>query len=120
MSRRLALYLLPALMLAESSQAANLAVIATPPGLLGVIVMGAAVFGAVGAAQVMSLVRGGAMARAWQMFLIGFIVMALAQVANLLNSTDVMALPEFVQPALWLVCLGFFGYGVFWMKRTLG
>mgnify|MGYP006277576379 CR=1 FL=1 len=120
MKRMIALCLAPAVLLAETTHAANLAVIATPPGLLGVIIIGAAVFGAVGAAQVMSLTRGGALNRAWQSFLAGFAVMALAQLSNLLHSTEIMITPEYVQPALWLLCLGCFGYGVFWVRRTLG
>lgn len=120
MKRAITLFPLLTLLLADTSHAANLAVIATPPGLLGVIVVGAAVFGAVGAAQVMNLTRGGSMNRAWQLFLAGFVFMALAQLANLLNSIEIMSIPDYVQPAFWLLCLGCFGYGVFWVRRTLG
>ncbi len=120
MKRKLALCLPLALLLAETSHAANLAVIATPPGLLGVLVIGAAIFGAVGAAQVMNLTRGGALNRAWRLFLAGFAAMALAQLSKLLHSTEIMIMPEYVQQALWLLCLGCFGYGVFWVRRTLG
>jgi hypothetical protein len=107
------------LLLSPAAHAANLAVITNPPTIFNVVVLAMAVVGLVGAFRVADLVRGGLLFRSWQLFIIGFVALALAQAAVLVQTFEVVALPSFVVPMLLVVMVGLFAYGVFEARRTL-
>lgn len=101
------------------AHAANLAVITTPMNLINVAVFLIAIGGVVGSIQVLSLVRGGALSKSWQLFVGGFIALALAQCIFVLNAIEVFAAPSFITPALVAVAAGMIIYGVWQAKRVL-
>ncbi|MDH4158481.1 MAG: hypothetical protein OEW00_14525 [candidate division Zixibacteria bacterium] len=100
--------------------AANIAVIASPPNLLNLAVLLIAVFGIVASFKVLALVRGGVFSRSWQLFVAAFGVLALAQLAFLINTIEMLLLPTVVVPALVVVATGLFLYGIWEAKRVLG
>jgi hypothetical protein len=105
--------------LADSAHAANLAVITTPPGLMSVAVFLVAVACIILCTQVLSVIRGGLLGRGWRVFTLSFVLLALSQVAMLLNSMEILSIPEYVVPALLVAMSGAFLYGVLETKRTL-
>jgi hypothetical protein len=107
------------LLLSPSAHAANLAVITQPPTIFNLVVLVVAVVGIVGAFRVADLVRGGLLFKSWQLFIVGFLVLALAQIAALVHSFAIVSLPTFVVPLLLVVMVGLFAYGVFEARRTL-
>ncbi len=104
---------------AGEAHAANLAVITSPPTFLSVFALLAACAGLAFCLQVMSLVKGGLFSRIWQMFVIGFVLLALSQAAVLLVHFEIMLLPGFVVPALMLLMTAVFSYGIIEAKRIL-
>jgi len=120
MMKKLFPTLAAAVLLSQPAHAANFAVMATPPNLLNLAVLVAAVVGLVGGVRVLSLVKGGHLARTWQVFVLGLGVMILCQVALLGAAMEFFALPTFVVPALLVVSVGLFVYGIFETKRVLG
>ncbi|HUV31187.1 MAG TPA: hypothetical protein VMY05_08885 [Acidobacteriota bacterium] len=103
-----------------SAEAANVAVIASPPGLLSVVVLVFACACVVVGLQVRSIVRGGMLARSWQLLVTGFALLALVQLVRLLHDMEVLALPVWVVPGLLLLMTGVFFYGLFAARQTLG
>ena len=82
------------LLLSPAAHAANLAVITNPPTIFNLVVLVVAVVGLVGAFRVTDLVRGGLLLKSWQLFVVGFIVLALAQVAALLHAFEFVSIPS--------------------------
>jgi len=116
------LNLIPAalvLLLSPAAHAANLAVITQPPTIFSTVLLIGAVVGLVGAFRVAELVRGGLLFKCWQMFILGFVVLALAEAAALLQIFEVLTIPSFVVPGLLFIMVGLFVYGVFEARRTL-
>jgi hypothetical protein len=109
------------LLLAHSAEAhaANLALITTPMNLINVAVLLIAIAGVVGSIQVLSLVRGGALSKSWQLFVVGFIALALGQCIYVLNAVEVFAAPSFIAPALLAAAIGVIIYGVWQAKGVL-
>ncbi|MBD3331679.1 hypothetical protein GF356_02420 [candidate division GN15 bacterium] len=109
-----------ALIMTSTTQAANVAVIATPPTLLDTLVLGLAVFATVTSMKVFDLVRGGLLSKSWQFFAGGFAALALAQLLRILNAMEVFSLPSFVVPAVVMIMIGLFIMGVIQTRKTLG
>lgn len=101
------------------AHAANLAVIAQPPTILNLVVLIVSGVAAAVCFRIVSAVKGGQLAKAWQVFMIGFALLAASQVAMLLPTFEVAAVPIWLAPALMAVCLGLMAYGVFEVKRIL-
>ena len=104
---------------AGSAEAANLAVITNPPTALSAVVFLVACAGLAFGFQVLSLVKGGLFSRIWQMFIGGFLLLALSQAAILLEQFEILVLPGFVVPALLLGMAAVFSYGIVEAKRVL-
>jgi len=119
MKRHVAVPAALVLLFSPAAHAANLAVITSPSTLFNLVVLAVAVAGLVGAYRVADLVRGGLLFRSWQLFIIGFVVLALAQAAILLQSFEIMRLPSFVVPMMLVVMVGLFAYGAYEARRTL-
>lgn len=102
------------------AHAANLAVITSPPAMLNLVILIGAAFCMIGAAKILSLVRGGQMTRSWQMFAGAFGVLTLCQIALLGHLLELLVLPTFVVPALLMGMVTLFAFGIFEMKRVLG
>ncbi len=106
--------------LTQSAHAANFAVITSAPNLLNLAVLIAAVVGVVGGVRVLSLVKGGTLARTWQVFVLALGVLIITQMAQLGHQVELFSLPTFAVPALLVVSVGLFVYGIFETKRVLG
>jgi hypothetical protein len=119
MRRKLILSFVVLVVSAGESQAANLAVITSPPTIMNILVL----FFAGGCLalcfQLLSLVRGGLFGKIWQWFTIGFALLALSQIAALLSVFEVVAMPGFMVPALLVLMAGIFLYGILEAKRVL-
>jgi hypothetical protein len=111
--------LLGVMVMSSPAAAANLAVITSPPTLLKVVVMGVAIGCLVGTVKLLSVLKGGFLFKGWQIFMFGFAVLAVCQLASLLNDLEIFSLPDFVAPALWVVACALFLYGIFETKKTL-
>jgi len=106
-------------LLATDANAANLAVITSPPTLLNLVILLLACAGIVLGLQLLGVLKGGYLSRAWQIFVAGFGVLALCQVTILLQTFEIVALPTWVSPALAVIWAGVFFYGVFETRRVL-
>ena len=104
---------------ATRAEAANLAVITNPPTMLNVLVLFCAAACVGGAYKVLGLVRGGRLSGGWLVFMSGFALLAVNQIILLCQTFEIVTLPEFVVPALFVVVVGLFLYGVLEVKRTL-
>ena len=101
------------------AEAANLAVITSPPTLLHFVILGISVAGVLGSLKVLNLVRGGQLSRSWQYFAAAFFVLVLCQIATLGGSFGILALPSFVIPFCLVVMTGLFLMGIRETKRAL-
>lgn len=99
--------------------AANFAVITSPPTLLKFVVLAVAVGCLVGSVKILAVLKGGLLFRGWQLFMFGFAVLAICQLAGLLSDFEIFSLPEYAAPALTVVVSGLFLYGILQTKRTL-
>ncbi len=120
MKKMILLSTLLTLLAANRAEAANVAVITTPPGILNVLILIIACAGVVVGFQVLTVVRGGLLSRSWQLFIGGFAVLVLAQVFGLLYRMQIMILPEWIISALLVVMAGIFLYGAYEARRVLG
>ncbi len=110
---------LSVLALAGRAEAANFAVITSPPTILNLAVMFLGVAGVVVGIQLINILKGGFLSRAWQIFVAGFAVVILAQLAILLPTFEIIDLPAWVAPGLTVLWAGVFFYGIFETKRIL-
>jgi hypothetical protein len=102
-----------------NAKAANLAVITSPPTILSILVFLFACSCLFLCSQVLGLVKGGQMSKSWQMFLLAFTVLAISQIASLLHTFEILAVPGFVVPVLMVLMVGLFLYGMYETKRVL-
>jgi len=101
------------------AEAANFAVITSPPTLLNILILGIAVAGVWGAFEVLSIVRGGELSKSWQFFTGGFAVLGLGQLATLTSAFELIVLPTFIVPTCLVVMTGLFLMGIIEAKRVL-
>lgn len=120
MMRKLSLLGLLALALPLQASAANFAVITAPPTMLSVLVMIFAGAGVFVCSQVWGSVKGGRLGKVWQLFMIGFLLLLMSRLAELAGTFELVALPEIIIPALMVVMIGVFVYGLLEAKRVLG
>ncbi|MEW5993150.1 MAG: hypothetical protein AB1744_01980 [Candidatus Zixiibacteriota bacterium] len=119
MYRRILLSSVVFLLAAARAEAANFAVITSPPTFLSLFILCFAVACVAGTAKVHALVRGGELSRSWQLFMAGFAVLALCQAAVLANAFELVAIPSFVVPAGLVVMAVLFLYGIVEARRVL-
>lgn len=105
---------------ASQAEAANFAVITSPPTFLNVLILVFAVACLAAAVKVLALVRGGRLSKSWQLFAAGFAVLALCEIVLLGNSFEIITLPSFVVPAGLVLMSGLFLFGIIETKRVLG
>jgi len=100
-------------------EATNFALITSPPTLLNLAVLLLAAAGVVVGLQLLKVMKGGFLCRAWQVLVAGFGVLVLGQASILVQTFEIAALPVWVTPALTVIWAGIFFYGVFETKRIL-
>jgi hypothetical protein len=104
---------------ADRAEAANLAVIVSPPSLMSLVILGLAVAGVVFGIQLLRVVKGGFLSRAWQVFVACFALLAISQLTSLIRATEIAAIPIWVPQLLMVLWAGSFFYAVFETKRAL-
>ena len=119
MKRRIVLTLLFLPVFAVPAHAANIAAIANTPNILHLVVLIAAVIGLASAISVQNLVRGGALAKCWQLFMAGFGALVICQGILIGSALDFFVVPVFIVPCLLLVMAGLFLFGIYEAKRVL-
>ena len=113
-------FILGLLLLSSTNvHAANFAVITQPPTMLSAVLFFVSIGCLVGSVKILSLVRGGLLFKSWQIFLSAFVVLVISQIANLVNDFEIFIIPSFAVPALLLLAIGLFLFGVFETKKTL-
>jgi len=105
--------------LTGNAQAANFAVITAPPTILNLLVLGLGIAGIAIGFQVLNVLKGGYLSRAWQIFVAGFVVLVFSQIAVLLPTFEIVNLPNWVAPGLTVLWVGTLFYGIFETKRVL-
>ena len=110
---------LPGIALAQETQP-PVAVNATPPLLLTIVVLASAIACVVFCAQVLMLVRGGQLSRSWLVFTGGFALLALSQVVVILTGFGVLPASRYLMPVLLILMSSLFAYGLYDTKRVLG
>lgn len=119
MKRIFSIAILLVVVAGATAQAANFAVITSPPTVLNAFILLIAIACAVGSIKIFELVRGGQMSKSWQILILGFIIFAASQIVNLCVAFEIISLPAYVVPALVVVALGLFLHGIFETKRIL-
>ena len=120
MRRTLALTALVCAGWAGDVHAANLAVIKSPPTILDLVVLLFAFAAIAVGYQLLNSLKGGYLSKSWQLFIGGFGVVALSQIAKLLHTFEIVLLPEWIAPMLLVAGVGVLFYGVFQTRRILG
>lgn len=103
----------------ESAHAASFIALMQPSSLLNLTVLGLAVACALGSFRVLSLVRGGMLAKSWQLFLAAFVVLGASQLMSIFNAIEMFSAPSFLVPMMYGCMAGLFLYGIFETRRTL-
>lgn len=106
--------------LGGSAKAANFAVITSPPTILNIVILGVAIGCVVIGLKIVDLVRGGQLSKVWQVFIGAFVVLVLAEAGRLATTFELITLPDLVSPALMVLSIGLFLYGLLETKRVLG
>ena len=119
MKRSVILAALASVLMGDSVYAVNLAVITQPPTILNLVIFLMACAGVIVGLQLLGVLKGGHLSRAWQIFVAGFGLLALCQISILLQTFEVVSVPGWVSPALAAIWAGVFFYGVFETRRVL-
>ncbi|UCD18538.1 MAG: hypothetical protein JSV44_06415 [Candidatus Zixiibacteriota bacterium] len=70
--------------------------------------------------KILSLVRGGVLSRSWQMFVLGFGFLLLAQVLILSERAELLQVPGFVATAFYLMMAITWLVGLYQTRKILG
>jgi len=119
MKKRLLTAIFTILALSGRANAANVAMIASPPTLFSFFVLVIAGFCLFSSFQVLSQVKGGMLSRSWQMFFLGFLLLAVSQLASILSAMEFISLPAYFTPLMLVLMAGVFAYGVYNARKTL-
>jgi hypothetical protein len=106
-------------LLVGQASAANVAMITSPPTMFSFFVLVISGFCLFGSFQVWNQVKGGMLSRSWQMFLLGFLLLAISQLLNVLTAMEMIVIPGYITPGLLTLMSGAFLYGIFTARRTL-
>jgi hypothetical protein len=88
--------------------------------LFNLILLACSVIGLLWALKVLALVRGGLMSKSWQMFVLGFIFLGIAQIISLMADVNILALPEFVSTLFYMLMAGTWLVGLHQTRKVLG
>ncbi len=70
--------------------------------------------------KILSLVRGGLLSKSWQMFVLGFGFLLLAQLLLLMDSANLLSIPAFIATALYLLMGITWLVGLYQTRKILG
>jgi hypothetical protein len=106
-------------LLPETSQAADFALLLTVPAIVNQVVLIAAIASLLVAFRVYTLVKGGLLAKSWQMFVVGLLCLAIAQIFALAETAGYFSAPEWLRPMTFLCMAGLWLYGLLQARRAL-
>ena len=87
--------------------------------LFHLALLACAVIGLLWAVQILSLVKGGLMSRSWQMFLLGFVLLCLAQVLIIFDRAKIVSMPDYVSTLLYVAMAGTWLAGLYQTRKVL-
>jgi hypothetical protein len=70
--------------------------------------------------KILSLVRGGLLSKSWQMFVLGFGFLLLAQILLIAESVELFSIPAFIATALYLLMGITWLVGLYQTRKILG
>lgn len=91
-----------------------------PASIVTLILLLCSVLCLIWAFKVLSLVRGGLLSKSWQMFVLGFAFLLLAQLVTLGQQVALINLPGFVVTAFYLLMSITWLLGLYQTRRILG
>jgi len=107
-------------LLSNDAMASSTAGIGQIPVLLNIVILAAAIASLIVAIRLLSLVKGGALAKGWQMWVISFFTLAFAQVIILAEKLDLFALSFDIAGLFYLVTVVLWLLGLMQTRRILG
>lgn len=103
----------------QTSFAADVSLLLTVPAIVDQIVLIAAIVSLLVAFRVYTLVKGGLLAKSWQMFVVGLLCLAIAQLFALAEAAQYFTAPEWLRPMTFLCMAGLWLYGLLQARRAL-
>jgi lysylphosphatidylglycerol synthetase-like protein (DUF2156 family) len=91
-----------------------------PVSIVTLIVLLCSILCLIWAFKVLSLVRGGLLSKSWQMFVLGFGFLLLAQIVSLGQQIAIISLPGFVVTTFYLLMSVTWLLGLYQTRRILG
>lgn len=70
--------------------------------------------------KVYSLVKGGLLAKSWQMFVVGLLCLAIAQLFELAHLVGLFVPPDALRPGILICMVGLWLYGAYAARNALG
>lgn len=104
----------------DQAEAANFAVLGQIPVILNVIILAGAVACLTIMIKLFILVRGGALAKGWQLWVLSFFTLAFGQVFVLAEKLDVLAINFDVAGILYLATVVLWFMGLIQTRKVLG
>jgi Flp pilus assembly pilin Flp len=107
-------------LLSKNAMAATAADFGRIPVLINVVILAGAIASLAVAIRLLSLVRGGALAKGWQLWVISFFSLAFAQVVVLAEKLHFIALSFDISGVFYLVTVVLWFMGLVQTRRVLG
>jgi Flp pilus assembly pilin Flp len=107
-------------LLSNNARAATAADFGRIPVLINVVILAGAVASLVVAIRLLSLVKGGALARGWQLWVVSFLTLILGQVVILAEKLDFFALNFDIGGLLYVLTVVLWFMGLVQTRRVLG
>ncbi len=103
-----------------TADAANIAVITQVPVILNIVILAAAVACLAVAIKLFNLVKGGALAKGWQLWIISFFALAFGQVFVLAEKLEVFAIGFDIVGLFYLVTVVMWFLGLLQTRKVMG
>lgn len=103
-----------------SVDALEIGLLLTAPALINEVLLIVSLVAVFVALKVYQLVKGGLLAKSWQLFFIGLLCLALTQIITFSGNAGFFDAPELAQPILLLVMGVLWLYGAMKAKQALG
>ncbi len=120
MKKILSISVFGSILCSTNIQAANFALITTPPAILNIFSFLVAGGCLIGSYKIYELVRGGFLSKGWKIFILGFSSFIISQIIYLFNLFEIVLLPDYLVPTFVLLSIGLFMYGIFELRKVLG
>jgi hypothetical protein len=91
-----------------------------PMAIINVVIVLMAAACLIWALKILSLVKGGLMSKSWQMFGLGFGFLIIAQLVSLGQRAGLYVIPDFINPAIYLLMVVAWLYGLYQTRKVLG